>query len=1177
MTNVIPPQDAIAAIVESYRDMSHLREIHDEYRRRGQEHNRQGYLDCRRVFRYQRLLDDGEENEHGENVQLDMNWCQNCNRRQSNNLIHEGGDGYRLVFLSVGSNMIKRRKFKTFSSTVRNPVQVVLCQQCHNYLVIGKKEDDKRNVWPAFIWKLLSNPDTMEVYSDNIWKLIPRTWRFWFIDSLKEGIAGYQNISMATPNCQIIDMTMEMKHWEDLLGSNDLPQLAQACNNYLTPRVLCPFGCSEFTHKVGYMPMDIVFQRFLLKTIISTYTDRNAFDNAISARDDFLEVEREKRNPEWLFNEKWTVMPSILFVEGEPKILTCADHDGGLKGFKLHLCRQPLHNLSPPKSDQLCHAVLRTRTIRPLRKSTYSDSFEMHEQRGSFNGIDTCNITTYHDFGSRSKLLSEAESRSLMHRPDINALLSQFVEQNHISKVTAENKRKLAEEETRRQINCDCTGGSFVPIEVAMMIQAEEADDRCNIILDDRVDLEGNLLPEVIVKGKKFWAVSLFPCQKMCKWGAIFPTCPTYNSKGTNLEKLWIVSGLMIGLEPLWRIVGDRDHRKSQWHGWVLLYLTKTCRSFSPRMNNIYCWKYVSKVDSLKEKLPPGSFCDLLDELDRVKCIDLFIGMEQGLSIQEIIDQELMDNIQDDVIIMFQYYGDLMKEIEINGIKFELRIVTRTWVEGGHKWNGEIWARHGGMFPNWWYQRRKDPMMKQINGEPQVSESCGYILGYAREQKSDVEGMRNKFLKNIGGQFHVQCERHKLPLICSTERSNKCQCGKREYLKCSVLMCSVNTCRACFNEYDENCITYLEEHVGDTSNDGCDDSSSESTDRNEMLESMGGNLLERDDFENYITSTLDPDVMNNEEDEIYDPTSIPMSNAGELAFEVAEDNENKGAFKDITVNGYTLMNQCGTLLTRKNHELKASTKQKFFLQKICSTSNGISIPLLYPEAMLFPSIYWKSADDKCSLVGAVPAPLLTDGIKKYGFEELPTHIRGNLTSPLFATNTNPRYTAFCYDIHVNLAANREDTRCIISHGLSVADEKVGGLGLRGEGDSSLLNSVDNKAMVRNLCSSQRWHRMDVFLTFTCNMKKHFGTKIVKKWVDSGVWKKRFPNYYDLDPSEKEEIDQSVLEASSSLLQRIWQEVCHLFLKYVKNSPKSPYKSVRSIFARYEYQKCESYY
>ena len=45
----------------------------------------------------------------------------------------------------------------------------------------------------------------------------------------------------------------------------------------------------------------------------------------------------------------------------------------------------------------------------------------------------------------------------------------------------------------------------------------------------------------------------------------------------------------------------------------------------------MYCWKYVSTVDSLKEKLPPGSFGDLLSELDRVKCIDIVIGMEEGL------------------------------------------------------------------------------------------------------------------------------------------------------------------------------------------------------------------------------------------------------------------------------------------------------------------------------------------------------------------------------------------------------------------------------------------------------------------------------------------------------------------------------------------------------------------
>ena len=157
---------------------------------------------------------------------------------------------------------------------------------------------------------------------------------------------------------------------------------------------------------------------------------------------------------------------------------------------------------------------------------------------------------------------------------------------------------------------------------------------------------------------------------------------------------------------------------------------------------------------------------------------------------------------------------------------------------------------------------------------------------------------------------------------------------------------------------------------------------------------------------------------------------------------------------------------------------------------------------------------------------------------------------------------------------MNLAANREDTRCILNHGLKVASDKMGGLGIRDKGDSPLLGSVDNKSMVRNLCSSQQWHPMDVFLTFTCNMKKHFGTKMVKGWIDGGCWREYFVGYENLDKFEKKEIDESMAQASSTLLLRIWQEVCELFLKYLKESPSSPYKSVSSIFARFEYQKCK---
>ena len=65
----------------------------------------------------------------------------------------------------------------------------------------------------------------------------------------------------------------------------------------------------------------------------------------------------------------------------------------------------------------------------------------MHEQRGTFNGIDTCKITSHRNFNFRSVLLRNAEIRSIINRPDINALLSHIVEEGTMSKFVAEGKR----------------------------------------------------------------------------------------------------------------------------------------------------------------------------------------------------------------------------------------------------------------------------------------------------------------------------------------------------------------------------------------------------------------------------------------------------------------------------------------------------------------------------------------------------------------------------------------------------------------------------------------------------------------------------------------------------------------------------------------------------------------
>ena len=51
----------------------------------------------------------------------------------------------------------------------------------------------------------------------------------------------------------------------------------------------------------------------------------------------------------------------------------------------------------------------------------------MFNHGGSFNGIDTCSMTNFGKFGFYSSLLNEAESRSIVNRPDINALINHLM------------------------------------------------------------------------------------------------------------------------------------------------------------------------------------------------------------------------------------------------------------------------------------------------------------------------------------------------------------------------------------------------------------------------------------------------------------------------------------------------------------------------------------------------------------------------------------------------------------------------------------------------------------------------------------------------------------------------------------------------------------------------------
>ena len=131
----------------------------------------------------------------------------------------------------------------------------------------------------------------------------------------------------------------------------------------------------------------------------------------------------------WLFNPSWKVQPCLTILDKNFKynFLTCSDHNNGSKSYIINPPRNPMvHILPTPTSDQLCHAVIQSRTIKPMKTTQYSTQFQMHKQRGTFCGIDTCSLTNFGHHNFTSFLLSQTKSYAIAHCPDINSLLSQL-------------------------------------------------------------------------------------------------------------------------------------------------------------------------------------------------------------------------------------------------------------------------------------------------------------------------------------------------------------------------------------------------------------------------------------------------------------------------------------------------------------------------------------------------------------------------------------------------------------------------------------------------------------------------------------------------------------------------------------------------------------------------------
>jgi len=518
---------------------------------------------------------------------------------------------------------LTHKKFKDKDSFSDQEKEIyTLCKECNTYLTVPTKEiNNKASVtWCSFIWTILKDKNIQEKYNDSIWRFIPLAWRPWWINALKTKFPTiFANITLDHPSPVFKDISADIKDWNEDIESYLLSRLKKTCDSKLIPTIKCPWGCSEFIHKVGYVPLDTVFQRYLQKCDIKMISKNDMNDYLISAREDYIHEEGEEDMI--LLNPEWKVLPSIAFVEGKgPFVLTCAEHDGGTKELYIHPCRWK-HNLCSKCPDQLCQAVVNPRLLKPVKASKFSNTFQLFHQTGSFNGIDTCTATSFGKFDFTSHLLTEAEARSIANRPDINAHLSKLKQEGIISEFVEKGKRQFASEYSNSiDYSKYSKGATFVSLENSILLQEEMTNKCIKGTLDHRTDS-----PPVCLNFNKYWPLCLYPCQNTTNYGIIFPKTPNFHSNEVDTRYIWTLATMLIRVESLWQSVCKVPFFTSQWHGWMLVYLTKNCFNYASihrqAKNDPFKLRYISSAEKIIDKislLDERSFEIYMNELNEV-------------------------------------------------------------------------------------------------------------------------------------------------------------------------------------------------------------------------------------------------------------------------------------------------------------------------------------------------------------------------------------------------------------------------------------------------------------------------------------------------------------------------------------------------------------------------------
>jgi len=302
--------------------------------------------------------------------------------------------------------------------------------------------------------------------------------------------------------------------------------------------------------------------------------------------------------------------------------------------------------------------------------------------------------------------------------------------------------------------------------------------------------------------------------------------------------------------------------------------------------------------------------------------------------------------------------------------------------------------------------------------------------------------------------------------------------------------------------------------------------------------------------------------------------SVPSTNAAVQAKNISIKDKGPSAFK---LQMHVLLNMHGSCLQRKSHPLSATRRQKQLLEGIVATSAQNSIALIYPEAMLFPPIFWNQHVDG-SYEGAIPVTFMNrdEVAKSYGYAPMADHLVTRITSPDLLCSTSPEYIFYAFDVINNISSVGADSRLLFRRGhqhiyehLSVKSQKR--LPSKDYQEGIVTDdAVDSRIWVQNLSAMMKQKAPTFFYTHTCNQTTHPGVRCLTAKIQQKLDMLEQHKNTMTDMDYKQHVI-SIHNMNAVQMTRTWLKVGNAYMNYIIKSHEKPLGTVVDFFYPWENQ------